>query len=308
MLVKNDRVDGTRFAFSAIYVGLFIAAAVILAVAGFGHSLLELVRRWRIQEEYSHGFLIPFIAGWLLWSRREALRESIGQPSWIGPGLILLAAAMHVVGGLSALYMLSQLGFIVALIGIVLGFGGPSLLKVSFVPIIFLVFAIPVPYFIDAVLSFKLQLISSELGTFFIRLFQIPVFLQGNVIDLGDYKLQVVDACSGLRYLYPLMCLGFLAAYLFQAPFWQRALVFLSTIPITIFMNSFRIGVVGLMVDKFGPQDADGFLHMFEGWVIFIACAGVLAAEMALLARFGSNKRFIDVFYPPTIAAAAGPG
>src|SRR6185312_17264866 len=155
-----------------------------------------------------------------------------------------------------------------------------------------------------------LQLISSQLGVLFIRAFQIPVFLEGNVIDLGVYKLQVVDACSGLRYLYPLLSLGFLAAYLFQAPIWQRVVVFLSTIPITIVMNSLRIGIVGILVNHFGPQDADGFLHMFEGWIIFIACAAVLVAEMALLARFGSPgkpKGFFDVFYPPKVDAAILP-
>ena len=181
--------------------------------------------------------------------------------------------------------LLPQLGFILALVGIVLAFGGVPLLKVTLLPIAFLLFAIPLPYVVDAGLSFQLQLLSSQLGVFFIRLFQIPVFLEGNVIDLGVYKLQVVEACSGLRYLYPLMSLGFLAAYLFQAPLWQRALVFLSTIPITIAMNSLRIGLVGVMVDHFGPQDADGFLHMFEGWIIFIACAGLLAAVMYVLAR-----------------------
>ena len=106
--------------------------------------------------------------------------------------------------------MLSQLGFIVALIGVALAAGGYSLLKVTFIPIIFLIFAIPLPYVVDAALSFQLQLISSQLGVFFIRLLQIPVYLEGNVIDLGNYKLQVVEACSGLRYLYPLMSLGFL--------------------------------------------------------------------------------------------------
>ena len=185
-----------------------------------------------------------------------------------------------------------------------MGIGGYSLLQVTFIPIIFLLFAIPLPYFIDAVLSFQLQLISSQLGTSFIRLLQIPVYLEGNVIDLGTYKLQVVEACSGLRYLYPLMSLGFLAAYMFQAPLWQRAMVFLSTIPITIVMNSFRIGVVGVLVNYWGPQDADGFLHLFEGWIIFIACAGMLAAEMYLLARLTSGKALFQVFYPPKVEAS----
>ena len=302
MLMKADRTPKDKLAPpNAIYIGLIVSVSVLVAFVVFSESLLELTHRWIKQEEYSHGFLIPVIVAWLLWTRRDALVASIGRPSWTGPVLILLAAVMHIIGKLSALFVLSQVGFIVALIGIALGLGGYSLLKVIFVPIIFLIFAIPLPYFIDAVLSYRLQLISSELGASFIRLLQIPVYLEGNVIDLGVYKLQVVEACSGLRYLYPLMSLGFLAAYLFQAPLWQRALVFLSTIPITIGMNSLRIGIVGVLVNHWGPQDADGFLHLFEGWIIFIACAGVLIVEMALLARIALGVGFFEVFYPPKV-------
>jgi exosortase D (VPLPA-CTERM-specific) len=304
MLMKVDQGVRRRFAQKgAIYTTLLMAAFVLVALIAFNQSLLELVRRWTVQEEYSHGFLIPVISALLLWTRRNALLASVGRPSWIGPALILLAGIMHVIGKLSALYVLSQLGFIIALLGVTLGLGGYSLLKLTFIPIIFLIFAIPLPYVVDAALSFQLQLLSSQLGVFFIRLLQIPVYLEGNVIDLGVYKLQVVDACSGLRYLYPLLSLGFLAAYLFQAPFWQRAFVFLSAIPITIVMNSLRIGLVGVLVDHWGPQDADGFLHMFEGWIIFIACAGLLIAEMYLLARVALGKGFFEVFYPPTFAA-----
>jgi exosortase D (VPLPA-CTERM-specific) len=208
---------------------------------------------------------------------------------------------MHLVGELSAFWLMSHLGFIVALMGIVVAAGGLSLLRVAFIPLVFLAFAIPLPYFLDSMLSWRLQLISSELGVMVIRLFQIPVFLEGNVIDLGAYKLQVVDACSGLRYLYPLLSLGFLAAYLFQAPLWQRALVFLSTIPITILMNSFRIGLIGMIVNRFGPQEADGALHFFEGWIIFIACAGLLALEIMLLAWLFQRKHIFQVFHVPQV-------
>src|SRR5262249_8854206 len=232
------------------------------------------------------------------------LAASIGTPSWSGLLLIALAAGLQVVGKLSASFLFPQVGFILALAGIVLAFGGFKLLKVTWLPIGFLFFAIPLPYTVDAGLSFQLQLLSSQLGVAVIRLFQIPVYLEGNVIDMGAYKLQVVEACSGLRYLYPLMSLGFLAAYLFQAPLWQRALVFLSTIPITVAMNSLRIGIVGILVNHFGPQDADGFLHMFEGWIIFIACAGLLVGEMHLLARLTLGKSILQVFYPPKVSVA----
>ena len=214
---------------------------------------------------------------------------------------------MHITGELSAIYILSQVGFVVALFGLILGFGGYSLLKVAFIPISFLLFAIPLPYFIDALLTLRLQLISSELGVFFIRMFGIPVYLDGNIIDMGNYKLQVVEACSGLRYLYPLLSLSFLAAYLFHAPLWQRILVFLSSIPIAIGMNGFRIGLVGLLVDRWGTSMAEGVLHFFEGWVVFLACAMLLAAEMYLLA-LTSGKELFDVFYFPKIAVRRSNG
>src|SRR5262249_53361207 len=150
---------------------------------------------------------------------------------------------------------------------IVLAAGGYSLLRVTIVPIAFLLFAIPLPYFIDAKLTLQLQLISSQLGAFVIRQFGIPVFLEGNVIDLGNYKVLVVEACSGLRYLFPLLSLSFLAAYLFRAAMWQRAIVFLSAIPITVLMNSARIGMIGVTMDRWGPKMADGVLHYFEGWI-----------------------------------------
>jgi exosortase D (VPLPA-CTERM-specific) len=282
---------------------LLIGGAVLVAVAGFAGALWDLVMHWHRNEEYSHGFLIPFVAGWLLWTRRDALMASVGEPSWWGAAVLAVAALLHTVGELSAIFVLSQVGFILALIGIVLGVGGISLLRVTIIPIAFLLFAIPVPYFIEAMLSLRLQLISSQLGVFVISLFQIPVFLEGNVIDLGYFKLQVVEACSGLRYLYPLLSLGFLAGYLFQAPLWQRALVFLSSIPITIVMNGLRIGIVGVTVDRWGTEMAEGFLHLFEGWIIFVACAALLTGEIYLLARL-AGKSFLDVFSVPKVEAA----
>jgi exosortase D (VPLPA-CTERM-specific) len=273
--------------------------AALSAAIAFHGALSELVRRWTAQEEYSHGFLIPVVAAWLIWMRRDALLSSFGPPSWAGALLILVATLMHGVGALSAIFVFSQLAFIVALLGITLAVGGFSLLRAAFFPIIFLIFAIPLPYFIDANLSLNLQLISSQLGVFFIRLFGVPVYLDGNLIDLGNYKLQVVDACSGLRYLFPLLSLSFLAAYLFNAPAWQRVLVLLSSIPITIAMNGFRIGLVGVTMDRWGPGMADGALHFFEGWIIFIASAFLLTLEIYLLARV-SGRKFFEVFRAPS--------
>jgi len=281
---------------NATRAGLLALVGALIAFVGFAGALSDLVTRWSQQEEYSHGFLIPVVSIWLLWRKREALRVNIGRPSWLGPIVILFAALLHVVGELSAIFILSQLAFVFVLAGLALAAGGYSLLRVAFVPLFFLLFAIPLPYFVDATLTFRLQLISSELGAFFVRLFHIPVYLDGNIIDLGNYKLLVTEACSGLRYIYPFLSLGFLAAYLFRAPSWQRATVFLSTIPLTIVMNGFRIGVVGVTVNYWGIKAADEFLHFFEGWIVFIACGGVLLIEIYILARM-SGKSLFEAFY-----------
>ena len=300
MSLLSARLPQLSASRSNAVVGALVGLAVLVSLVVFHRSLLGLVERWSKQEEYSHGFLIPVVVAWLLWSRRDALGSSVGRPSWTGLALIALAVLMNLIGQLSAIFILSQVGFVVALVGIVLATGGYSLLRVTLFPIVFLLFAIPLPYFVNSILTLQLQLISSELGVFVIQLFQIPVYLDGNIIDLGTSKLLVAEACSGLRYLYPLLCLSFLAAYLFQAPIWQRVIVFLSAIPITIAMNGFRIGLVGILVSRWGAEQAEGLLHLFEGWVIFIACAVLLTAEIFLFARL-SGQRLFDVFHAPVL-------
>ena len=277
------------------------AIALILLLLSFWGGLENLFVRWMEQEEYSHGFFIPIISLWLLWKRRDALIQSVGSPSLLGVLLILVAAFLLLVGELSAIFILIHLGFIIGLAGLVLALGGLSLLRVSLLPIVFLAFAIPMPYFIDAQLSWGLQLISSKLGVDILRLLGVSVHLQGNLIDLGFYKLQVVEACSGLRYLYPLLSLGFLASYFFSAPLWQRVLVFVSVVPITVFMNSFRISVIGALVNIWGTEMAEGFLHFFEGWVIFMGCAILLLMEIWLLDRTGKRRSLGSLLVLPQI-------
>jgi exosortase D (VPLPA-CTERM-specific) len=269
-----------------------VAAAVLITALGaaFGGALADAVFRWSNQAEYSHGFLIPAVTGWLLWTRRDVLAANIGRPAWIGLAPLLVAMLLHILGELSALFILSQAAVMLALLGVILCLGGISLLRPTFIPVAFLVFAIPLPYFVDSELSWRLQLLSSRLGVMLIHALQIPVFLDGNVIDLGRYKLEVVEACSGLRYLYPLLGFGFLIAWLFQAPLWQRALVFTSAVPVAIAMNAARLLLTAVLVNHFGTAQAEGALHLIEGWVIFLACAALLVAEAWILAHLTRRR------------------
>lgn len=281
---------------------LFLFGLIIAFVAYFG-GLSDLVTRWNKQEEYGHGYFIPLITLWFLWVRKDALIASIGASSWTGPALIAIGSIGLLLGELSAIFVLIQLGFLLAIIGLVLAYGGKSLLKVSILPIAFLLFAIPLPYFVGAQLSWRLQILSSELGVSILRMLGNSVYLEGNVIDLGVYKLQVVEACSGLRYLYPLLSISFLIAYMYKANIWQRMFVFLSAIPITVVMNSIRIAMVGILVNHWGNSMAEGFLHYFEGWIIFMICLFILVVEVMLIEYFGQKRSFWQAVDVPSIPA-----
>lgn len=283
---------------------LLIVLAIVLAMVAFGGGLVALVERWINQEEYSHGFFIPLIALWFAWNRRQALVASLGRANWLGFAVMLASLGLLFLGEVTALFTVIQLGFLLCLAGLVLAFGGWSLLRLCVLPIGLLLFAIPLPYFVDAQLSWRLQLISSFLGVEFLRAVGYSVFLDGNVIDLGTYKLQVVEACSGLRYLYPLLSIGFLVAYLYRAALVWRAVLFLSTIPITVLMNSLRIAIVGMLVERWGSSMADGFLHYFEGWVVFLACLLILLGEVWLIERFTRRRPMRDAISLPEVAPA----
>ena len=273
---------------------LHILTLVIVVVVGllmYSPALVDLVERWEKQEEYSHGFLIPFVTLYFIWQKKQSLKNIPFQATWLGFTLVLLGLVLYIVGNISILYTFIDYSLIMVLTGLIWSMLGTQALKVIIVPLLMLIFAIPLPYFLDAILSSELQLLSSRLGVEFIIWCKIPVFLEGNVIDLGDFKLQVVEACSGLRYLFPLMSIGFICAYLFNTVLWKRVLVFLSSIPITIIMNSFRIGVVGLLVNQWGIEVAEGFLHDFEGWAVFMASLTLMIFLMLILAKLSKNPR-----------------
>jgi len=279
---------------------LVIVASFLLLLPAFWGGISELMTRWEKQEEYSHGYMIPMVTAYLIWQRRDLLKTIEFKPAWLPVGFVFLGLLISIIGEISALYVLIHFSLILIILGMAWSLMGWNGFKYVLIPVILLGFAIPLPYFLEATLTAELQLISSKLGVVFIRLFGIPVFLEGNVIDLGGFSLQVVEACSGLRYLYPLMGVGFIAAYMYQVEYWKRVIVFLSTIPITILMNSLRIGIIGILVEHWGTGMAEGFIHFFEGWIIFIACLAILITEMWLLTKVGNkSESFRSVFALP---------
>lgn len=278
---------------------ILIALAVILFALFFvaWDSLVIMENMWSAREEYGYAYIIPPITVFFIWQRRYIVIGEKFELSWIGFSFVLFGILILLMGMLSATHSITQYGFLFTFIASVWMLIGWRAFKVIIGPLLLLFLIVPLPAFLFNNLSAYLQLISSELGVWVIRLFGISVYLEGNVIDLGIYQLQVVEACSGLRYLFPLFSLAVIAAFIFKAPMWKRAIIVLSSLPITVLMNSFRIGVIGVLVEYYGIEQAEGFLHDFEGWIIFMASTGLLIVGMWLLLKIGPEKaKFIDAF------------
>jgi exosortase D (VPLPA-CTERM-specific) len=256
---------------------LVLSAVAIAAGFAFWNAFVDLGKRYAGAEELSHSYFLPLVAAWMLWERRGALAASVGAPV----NLALVGAAFGVflvfLGGLSGVEVLMHLGWFGFLLTLPLLFGGWSLFWVSLIPLAYLVFMIPPPPWVITRLTHGFQLMSSELGVAMLRAMGATVFLSGNVIHLTNgVKLEVAEACAGLNYLFPFLSLGALAAYFYKGPLWQRVVIFLSTIPITILMNSLRIALTGVLVENYGSQHTEGALHFFEGWVVFLFCIAFL--------------------------------
>ncbi|AGA91764.1 eight transmembrane protein EpsH, putative exosortase [Thioflavicoccus mobilis 8321] len=277
-----------------------VAVALLLAfVFLFHRGLAHLWERWGSQQELSHAYFIPLVTFWMLWERRDALRQSMGRPHWLGMLLAGVSVLLVLSSETTHIFFLAYVSIFLSAFAVSLLVGGISLTRVAFFPLVYLVFMIPPPVWIITVTSWQFQIWSSELGVAMIRMFGVPVYLSGNVIDLGVIKLQVAEACSGLRYLFPFLSLGALAAYFYRGPSWQRAIILLSTIPITILVNSFRIAVTGVLSSGGDVSHTEGVLHFFEGWVVFGLCIAILLGIIVLFGRTSGRRNVVSTLGLP---------
>ena len=278
--------------------------AVVLAVLGYlyADSLRVLAQSWLEDDNYSHGPFIPLISLYLIWLRWNQLHRVVRHGAWWGFLITAVGLVVYVAGEFAAMHAVVQLSLWVVIMGLLTCIIGLSGIRMLAFPLLYLLAAIPMPEFLQGELSNRLQLWSSALGIGCLQLIGVMAYREGNVIDLGPIQLQVVEACSGLRYLFPLTALTLLVAYLYRESLWKRVLLVLSSIPISILLNGFRIGTIGLLVETYGKSAADGFSHFFEGWIFFVASLGLLCVEMWLLARVGatsSRRPFIELIGPP---------
>lgn len=251
--------------------------------------LRRLTSDWYNDENYSHGLLVPFIAGYAIWQQRERLSALALKPlTWIGGALMVGAVLMLWAGTVGAELFVTRISFLLAIISLILYFGGPAWLKQMTFPLLLLLLAIPIPLLIFNRIAFPLQLIASDYAARVINLIGIPAFREGNVIELAQMKLEVVEACSGIRSLMSLTTLGVTYAYFGETKWWRRIALVASVIPIAIVTNAARVTITGIMAHYRGEEAAQGFQHAFSGWLMFLV-AMVLLLVVAQVLRVASR-------------------
>jgi exosortase D (VPLPA-CTERM-specific) len=272
--------------------GLFwFVLAVLSAGVYFQTGVAALAEAWSLPE-YSHGPLIPILSGFLFLRHLKRVPVLPGPVTDRGPGVALMVFAM-VLGGVGRLIQINDF----AAYAMILWVGGLLLLSFGWrqgrqfwPPVLHLVYMLPLPGVLYYGLSTWLQGVSSHLGVYFLDLLAVPVFLDGNIIDLGVYKLHVAEACSGLRYLFPILSFSYIFAVLYKGPMWHKAVLLISAAPITVFMNSVRIAIAGAVVDRYGIEHVEGLSHFMEGWVIFVSCVLILFALARLMLLLNPQK------------------
>ena len=245
-------------------------------------------------EDYSYCYLIPLVVLYLIWEKKNELAAERSVPSWCGLLFLFPAILLFWFGELAGEFYSIYLSSWFAVVGILWMHIGWRKLKIIAFALFMALTMFPLPNFLNVKLTFGLKLISSQLGVKMLHLYGMSAYREGNIIDLGFTQLQVVDACSGLRYLFPLLIMGILLAYFYRAALWKRLILVFSTIPVAIVTNGLRIALTGILYQYWGAAVAEGFFHGFSGWLIFVFTLGVLLAEIWILRKIfpGPSESF----------------
>jgi exosortase len=268
----------TPFSWTAI---AWVSALLLICYAPV---LKGLVAQWYDDPDMGHGFFVPAIAAYIAWQLRDRIADKAPVPNWWGLVIMIWAAFQLYIATLGAELFLARTSIVFSIIGAVLLLGGTEYIKIFGFPLFLLFFMVPIPAIIYNQITFPLQLLASRVAETAITNIGIPVIREGNVLELAEQKLNVVEACSGIRSLLTLTFLSLVYGYFAETRIWIRVVLFLSTIPIAIIANAGRVTLTGIIAD-FKPELAEGLFHEAQGWVIFMVAFAILALLHQLLVR-----------------------
>ncbi len=249
---------------------------VVLVAVLYAGVTVKLVTDWYELPDFSHGFLIPFFVAYLIWTKRDEIRNTPRHVSWAGLPLVLLGLLFLLTGRFGADLFLARTSFILLTAGTIwMLFGSEMLKQFRFVLFVFFL-AIPLPAVVFNQITFPLQLFASRLASALLPLAGVPVLREGNVIQLPAMQLEVAEACSGIRSLLSLFTLAVIYGYFLERNTGRRVILAVASVPIAVAANVARIFGTGLCVQYWDPDKAMGFFHEFSGWLMFLVSLGLL--------------------------------
>lgn len=247
---------------------LWLPLLVTLLV--FSPALTDLVINWSVDDNYSHGFLVPLVSAWLVWSRREELRRLPAEIDLAGLALLGIGLLLFVLGNGASEYFSVRLAFVLTLSGLVWTLLGRAIARATWFAQFFLLFMIPLPYVLYYAATFPMQSLATTVTVTILDLIGMGVVRQGNIIHISGHSLEVAEACSGMRSIMSLLALGALFAYMTQKHFAAQAMLFLSTIPIAVFANVVRVFVTTVAVSADFTEVTQEPLHSVMGLLVFV--------------------------------------
>jgi exosortase len=262
--------------------GLVIAG---LVTGLYGPVLIRMIVQWWQDPDYSHGFVVPLFIAYVLYQRRHQLLQVPPKPSNFGLPVMVGAIGLLLAGSLGAELFVARFSLLFLLGGVLLFFSGWKMLRTLAFPLAFLVLMIPLPAIIYNQVTFPLQLLASRLSSSGLELVGVPVLREGNVLVLPNYSLEVVEACSGIRSLMSLIALAVAYGYFVEKRQWVRITLVVLMVPIAVASNGMRVMGAGVLTYLFGPHAAEGFVHSFQGWLIFVSAVACMLLVHWLLSR-----------------------
>jgi exosortase len=261
--------------------GLVLGALLLV----YWSVLTGLVADWSNDDNYSHGFFIVPLAIYFAWERRAKILAAPLQPSMFGLVIVAGSLFLLIAGLLGAELFLSRVSIVLTLTGAILFLFGWPMLRVLAFPLAFMLLMIPLPALIFNKIAFPLQLLASHVGEYSVRSLDIPILREGNVLILANAKLEVAEACSGIRSLVSLFTLGIVFGYFVDHRVWVRTFIALSAIPVAILANGLRVASAGVAAHNYGTAGVEGLFHEFSGWVVFVVAFLMMFALQRLLQR-----------------------
>jgi exosortase len=279
--------SSTKSRHLVVWPGILLGLLVLV----YGSVLKGLILQWWSEPDYGHGFFVPLFSCYILWRERERWTRTEIRPSNFGFVVMIGAVGLLLLGSLGAELFISRFSLLVLLAGMILFLAGWRMLRAVSFPLGYLMWMIPIPVIIYNQITFPLQLIASRFATAWLELVQVPVLRDGNILVMSNYSLEVVEACSGIRSLMTLMSLAAAYGYLIEPRRWVRYAVTLLMIPIAVVTNAIRIMAAGMLAHRYGPAAAEGFLHEFSGWVIFVAALLLMFFSHWILRLIGKGHK-----------------